>query len=967
MTSPNADGGDAAAWSPEQWAHVRPLIEQTLDLPSESRSAFLDSACAGDDALRHRIERLVAACEHPGDTWGFLAQPAGRLAAPMLVGDEHVMAELMADGAPAAFRAAIADRYVVGAELGRGGMATVYLAKDLRHHRDVAMKVLDRDLGALLGAERFLSEIRVTASLQHPNLLPLFDSGEAGGLLYYVMPLVNGATLRARLQRDRQLPVDEALGLVRVIAMALDYAHRQGVVHRDLKPENILLQDGQPLVADFGISVAVSRAADARPTRPGISLGTPQYMSPEQASGGTTIDGRSDIYSLASVLYELLVGAPPFVGDSIQTVITKVLTESPASVRSLRPGIPAHVDAAINRALAKLPADRFATARAFGEALAQAPVVFPSRSHAGWRRAPARLLLGVAVTVGLAASAWVAFGTPAAPPEVTTIRYRNLVDQRILSAVTITPNGRSLVYTGSGEAGAPLMVQPLDQLAGRALPGTEGAIAPVVAHDGRRVAFVRDGDFATVSLDGVSGGNAAKAWRYGGPGWISDSAIVIVGGPTRGLKRIRIPDTDTGTTLTIPDVSRGESRHGAPLVLPDARAVVFTINLHGGPGSFSGPLAIAALEPSGVPSPHVRLGVEARRAIALVDGWLLFVSADGRAIMAARLDVARQQIRGAPVSVLTDSAGHLETGTLADNGSLLYVKRPRINSPVLVDSTGIARPLMPGVSGSFMNPRVSPDGKHLALQATAPRGGYNVLLYDIATRTPTQLTTTGNALHPTWTPDGSGIVFMRAGRLGLMSQPVDGSAAAQAVPGTTDAFAPMVVSPDGKSIVFQQQRPGTPWSVWSAPYGGDGASHTVLSDGVSHYMPAASPDGRWLADVSNATGRNEVYARPFPGPGPAVQVSDSGGTEPAWSRDGHRIYYRTRSAFVEAVVVNRPALVVTSRRELFKDAFDGAMPHRNYDVAPDGSGFIMITGGSSEAVIVEHWLTRLRERLARER
>src|SRR5512132_3539645 len=216
----------------------------------------------------------------------------------------------------AALNAALAGRYQVEREIGAGGMATVYLARDLRHNRKVALKLLKAELRAVLGAERFLAEIRVTANLQHPNLLPLFDSGDADGQLFYVMPYVEGESLRARLDRERQLPVDEAIRITTAIGAALDYAHRQGVIHRDLKPENILLQDGQPVVADFGIALAVTRAAGSRLTGTGISLGTPPYMSPEQAVVDPAIDGRSDIYSLACILYELLAGDPPFTGST---------------------------------------------------------------------------------------------------------------------------------------------------------------------------------------------------------------------------------------------------------------------------------------------------------------------------------------------------------------------------------------------------------------------------------------------------------------------------------------------------------------------------------------------------------------------------------------------------------------------------------------------------------------------------
>ena len=246
---------------------------------------------------------------------------------------------------------ALDERYVLEREIGRGGMATVYLARDARHSRQVALKVLDPELGAVLGPDRFLSEIRVTANLQHPTLLPLFDSGQAGGLLFYVMPFVEGESLRSRLDREKQLPVDDAVRMAMAIASALDYAHRRGVIHRDLKPENILLHEGQPVVADFGIALAVSNAGGARITQTGLSLGTPQYMSPEQATGDRTIDGRTDIYSLAAVLYEMLTGDPPHMGSTAQAVIARLMTTEPQPLTVLRRNVAPGLAAAVHRAL----------------------------------------------------------------------------------------------------------------------------------------------------------------------------------------------------------------------------------------------------------------------------------------------------------------------------------------------------------------------------------------------------------------------------------------------------------------------------------------------------------------------------------------------------------------------------------------------------------------------------------------
>ncbi|MEO5824405.1 MAG: protein kinase [Gemmatimonadales bacterium] len=299
--------------------------------------------------------------------------------------------------------AALADRYTIEREIGAGGMATVYLAHDIKHDRQVGIKVLKPELGAVLGAERFLAEIRVTANLQHTHLLPLFDSGAVDGLLYYVMPYIEGETLRARLDREQQLPVEETIRLVTLMAGALDFAHARGVVHRDLKPENILLQAGQPIIADFGIALAVAQAGGERITQTGLSLGTPHYMSPEQASGDRAVDARSDQYSLGALTYEMLTGEPPHTGATAQVIIARLMTETPRSIRSARPAVPATIDQAVLRSLAKTPADRFASCGELARAMAEpASVVAVSGPRRNSTRALAALMaVGLLVVAAL--------------------------------------------------------------------------------------------------------------------------------------------------------------------------------------------------------------------------------------------------------------------------------------------------------------------------------------------------------------------------------------------------------------------------------------------------------------------------------------------------------------------------------------------------------------------------------------
>jgi serine/threonine protein kinase len=301
-----------------------------------------------------------------------------------------------------ALTAALAGRYRIERELGRGGMAIVYLGRDLKHDRPVALKVLRPEIAATVGADRFLREIAITAHLDHPHILTLIESGELGGFLFYVTPYVRGESLRARLAREKQLPLDEALRITQQVANALDYAHRQGVIHRDVKPENILLHEGEAMVADFGIALAVNQSSANRLTETGLSIGTPEYMSPEQAGGDRQLDARSDVYSLGAVLYEMLAGEPPHTGPTARAVVAKILSEPPPRLQVVRGGLPAGVQTALDQAFAKAPADRFASAAEFANALSAKVVRFSARS--GW--SPSRRVLIAVVAVAAVSAAY---------------------------------------------------------------------------------------------------------------------------------------------------------------------------------------------------------------------------------------------------------------------------------------------------------------------------------------------------------------------------------------------------------------------------------------------------------------------------------------------------------------------------------------------------------------------------------
>jgi len=354
--------------------------------------------------------------------------------------------------------AALTDRYRLERELGAGGMATVYLAEDVRHHRKVAIKVLHPELSAVLGPDRFLKEIELTASLQHPHILPLFDSGSEDGKLWYAMPFIDGETLRARLAREHQLPIADAVRIATEAADALDYAHRRGVVHRDIKPENILLHDGHALVADFGIALAVEQAGGSRMTQTGLSLGTPAYMAPEQAMGERSVDARADIYALGAVTYEMLAGEPPFTGPNAQAILAQVITSEPRSLALQRKSVPASIDAAVHTALEKLPADRFASAKEFADALARPgeSVRVPAAESGASRRRPSWWAPAAMGALLLAASAaGFLLGTRRRPTtEQVAFRQVTFTSQAIATA-RFAPDGQTIVFDARRQSSGP--------------------------------------------------------------------------------------------------------------------------------------------------------------------------------------------------------------------------------------------------------------------------------------------------------------------------------------------------------------------------------------------------------------------------------------------------------------------------------------------------------------------------------
>ena len=798
------------------------------------------------------------------------------------------------------------------------------------------------------------------------------------------MPFVDGESLRARLHREKQLPTDEAIVIAVAVASALEYAHQQGVIHRDLKPENILLQAGQAVVADFGIALAVSKAGGARVTQTGLSLGTPQYMSPEQATGDRVIDRRSDIYSLAAVTYEMLTGEPPHTGSTMQAIIARVLTDRPRSVRATRPNLPEHVEAAIDRALEKLPADRFSSAREFSEALqgrgsggatrGTASRFAPPASRAGRRarlRDPAVLGLAVLAAAGATFGAWQWQAAHSAEP-APTVRFtlarppgvRAWTSSTQDTKIAISADGKTLAFIGIGEGGIPrILVRPIDDVAVRAVAGTDWATLVFFSPDGKWLGFAASGNLMKIPVEGgtplplapvVPGTLTGASWSPSGVIAIGErTAIVVVpegGGPARRL-----------TDLAPASPNEAETQ---PLALADGKFVIFSRWTTS--GSASARIAIASLETRKT----TVLDLPGIAPLGVVDGLLVYANNAGD-VMAVPFDATRARITGTPIAVQRNVTVNALSGSaqasLSRNGTLLFQSGSLIAQLVEVDARGVARALA-SEARTYAYPRFSPDGRKIAVGIGAGNRS-DVWIFDIASSTPTRLTTAGTVNErPEWTPDGRRVLYRSDadGRSSIWWRAADLSAPpAPLLSHPRAAYFEGVLTPDGRTIVYQSDTSGA--DVFYRALAGDTVPKPVAAGPqFVEDMARVSPDGRWVAFVTDESGAQQVVVQPFPGPGARTQVSTGGGVEPVWSRDGKRLFYRSDQRLIAASVRTDPVFAVTSRDTLFEDRFVGfVLPHANYDVAPDGAHFLFLKAAQeAEFQVVVNWRAELRERMA---
>ncbi|MEQ1691752.1 MAG: protein kinase, partial [Gemmatimonas sp.] len=747
-------------------------------------------------------------------------------------------------------RASLVGRYRIERELGAGGMATVYLAHDLKHDRKVAVKVLKPELAAVLGAERFVQEIKTTAALQHPHILPLFDSGEADGFLYYVMPFIDGETLRSKLDRETQLGVDEAVRIASDVASALHYAHTHGVIHRDIKPENILLHDGRPMVADFGIALAVSAAAGGRMTETGLSLGTPHYMSPEQATAEKEISARSDVYSLASVLYEMLAGQPPHLGGSAQQIIMKIIAEQPAAVTTLRKSVPQNVAAAVAKALEKLPADRFESAKTFADALHNPAFTGGANGSTVARTVVAsrRLTTVLAATAMIfaAVALWALF-RPAANADAVPVQFELVggPNMRIQGNWTqpfaVSDDGRTMIFSADTGGVDGLWIRTLDDPRPRLLEDTERGFQPSISPDGQWVAFVvgnqqirkvRLAGGAATTLATVEGITAAIDW-------LSDDELVLERFG-HGIHRVAANGGKAQEWIPF-DTTAGETSQRRPFVWREGETVrVFYAS------SFSDgttQLAVFASDDGR----RQRLKLDGVQALGMIDGHLIYARGDG-ALMAVPFDLLEMRLTGAPRQLRERvNANGAGTQVILSRGGTLVYQVPTEGASRLVVSDLMGRIMPVGNQiRAFGESRFSPDGQRIAVDiGESGASDHSIWVLDRASGQATRVTRGGHARLVDWSTDGRDLLFVRNGALWLQSVAAGGEPRSLADSGMQLVDA--TLAPDGRSVVVLGPRSillRLPLGIAAAadtivpPYG----TTTMRPDG-----PRVSPDGKWVA------------------------------------------------------------------------------------------------------------------------
>jgi eukaryotic-like serine/threonine-protein kinase len=884
--------------------------------------------------------------------------------------------------------------------LGAGGMGEVYLAEDTKLGREVALKVLPEayahDPERRMRLER---EARLLASLNHPNVATLHGLQEIGHHAVLEMELVPGETLAERLKHSR-IGMAEALPILQQIAAGLEAAHERGIIHRDLKPANIkVLPDGRVKVLDFGIGKIFEQGRQVEDatfsltsaTASGaVILGTAQYMSPEQARG-QALDPRTDIWSFGCVMFEVLTGRPPFKRETSSDTVAAILREEPDW--DLVAACPRPLQRLVRRCLQKDPrarlrdiADaRFEIEETLDDTAALRPVTLPTRAI------PTRWLIATGVAVAsialIAAAAWyLAQSTVTTPTSGIRVAIPIAAGQRFATGpapvLAISDDGTRLVYAAAAAARTQLFLRPLDRFQAVAIAGTDGATAPFFSPDGEWVGFHSGDTLKRVSLAGGTPLKIADAPSVASATWGDDDTILFATTAGDGIWRVT---AGAAQQLTRPDPAKGETRHSDPQLLPGGKTALISVTV----GGQTHPAVLTLATAQWQTLTGIATGGGAR---FVPPGHLVYAQSGGLVIVG--FDAERGELRGSPVPLLdrVESAANAASQfAVSGNGTLVYVPgqtaRPA-RSLIMMDRDGRASPLT-SARASYAHPRLSPDGRWVAVTVETETGS-DVWVYDLQRGTRTRLTSNGASGYPIWTPDGKNVtyhsasseqwtLFTRAADASAPAQPLlrlqraDGgaSAAAALLPGTLPTLSgsnpqyPMSWSGDGRVLAFTERKPSAERDIWVMEQGSDPSPFLVTPFDES--APSLSEDGRFLAYVSDESGRPEVYVQPYPGPGGRWLISTDGGTDPVWSASGRELYYRGSDGILAVSIQAAPVFTAGAPRRVLQARFDGSEAARNFDASRDGQRFVTVRSDESEAPLQFHavfnWLTEIQRRV----
>ena len=991
--------------SSDRWQKIERLYHAALKLEAEERAAFLRLTCSGDDDLCREVESLLASDQQAGSF----------LESPVLGG----AAESIADESFPPLVGQQLGSYKILSLLGRGGMGVVYCANDSQLDRQVAIKVLPEAFtGDPERLARFQREAKLLASLNHPNIAAIYGLEEANGKRFLILELVEGHTLAEGLHKG-PLPVDNALEICRQIAEGLEAAHEKGIIHRDLKPANVkITPEGKVKILDFGLAKAYQKEGSVpdlsksptlsdEMTGAGVILGTASYMSPEQATG-KPVDKRTDVWAFGCVFFECLTGKRAFEGDTISETLAAILRGEP-DWAALPAATPWKVKPLLHRCLQKDPRERLhdiADARIeIGEALGQPleTVTIARRFSSGWLAAGAAITLLAGLLIGLVVR------KPTQPalsiPVVRAVikletghlldggRREVILQRPSRQAMTISKDGRFIVYSAIEENPEPetkpqLYLRKTDQAEAKLIAGTEGGINPFLSPDDRWVGFIADGKLKKVTVEGGVAVTLCDVGLAFGTSWGPDNNILLSPSQDVGLFRVSAEGGEP-ESLTTPDKTKGEYSHRLPHCLPAGKGVLFTIM------------------GANVPQPRIAwLDLKTRKWRVLMGdaadaryvptGHLVFLRQG--TLMVVPFDLGSHEVTGQPVPAIANVMQALNVGTtiyntaagqfsISDSGWLVYaaggIMPDFANSIVWVDQKGNSQSVAQ-LKAYFFAPRLSPDGQRIAYSTLGRE--QRVWVYDVARGTATQLTTEGGCGWPVWTPDGKRVVFTstRTGQSNLYWQAADGSSPMERL--TTSAYPqfPGSFSPDGATLAFLEGNLDTKWDILLL----DLRSRSVtpwLNSRFNEWYPEISPDGHWLAYASDESGRLEVYVRPFPGPGGKWLISQEGGQEPLWARNGKQLFYRWTGGQGAHVWeeghkwVEREVWVVDVRtdggfsvskpRLLFKVpglGLGSGIPNRSWDLSLDGQRFLMVKSEEkkpqpvTEMILVQNWFEELK-------